>query len=246
MKTTKVLIVEDEMIIAAELAAQLEDLGYEITGILPRGEDALRSIESTPPELVLMDVHLKGTLDGIETAGAIHLQFDIPLIFLTSNTDDATFAAAKRTRPAAFLGKPYRITELHRMIQLVLNSDPGTSTQPAGEGEPLSMILSDRIFLRHKDRMLKIFLRDILYAQADRNYCKIFTTEFEYLMTMPLGTFEQKIQSTDFQRIHRSYIINLKKIDAISEQYQYITLGSKTLAVSRSYQSILAQRVRVI
>ena len=74
------LIVEDDMIIAAKISMQLTNLGYEVTGIVPRGEEAIQHVANNPPDIVLLDINLKGTLDGIETAKAILKQADIPII----------------------------------------------------------------------------------------------------------------------------------------------------------------------
>lgn len=253
MTATKILVVEDEMIIAADISMMLTSLGYDVTGIVPRGEDALKNIESTRPDLVLMDISLRGSLDGVETAKLVRDQFEVPVIFLTSNTDDATFIRAKETKPYAFISKPFRQSDLQRAIELALDrieDEKGKTGSHNIVAEPNSIeddsvILSDRIFVRHKDRMVKIYLQDILFAEADRNYCKIYTMESEYLMTLPLGSFEEKLQSKDFLRIHRSHIINVNKVDAISDQFQYVTIGKKVLAVSRSHQEVLAQRVKV-
>lgn len=239
------------MIIAADISMQLSQLGFEVTGITPRGEDALKSIEATRPDIILMDIALKGTLDGVETARHILEKYQIPVIFLTANADDATFARAKEARPYAFISKPFRPADLQRAIELALMQMETETTEErglvgTGGANEDSYILADRIFVRHKDKMVKIFLHDILFAEADRNYCKIHTVEAEYLMTLPLGTFEEKLQSKDFLRIHRSHIINITKIDAISEGYHYVSIGKETLSVSRSFQEALVQRLKVI
>ena len=99
----KILVVEDEMIIGAKISMQLSELGYEVTGILPRGEEVLNHLKENKPDIVLLDIQLKGKMDGIETAALVEQHFQIPVIFLTANTDDATFNRAKTTRPAAFI-----------------------------------------------------------------------------------------------------------------------------------------------
>lgn len=242
----KILVVEDEMIIAADISMQLEMLGYEVQGILSRGEDALQSLASTLPDMVLMDISLKGKLDGIETAQAIYDNYKIPLVFLTSNSDNATFQRAKVTKPYAFISKPFSQTELQRVIELVIEQIKEETQSVKKPQDEETLILKDRIFLKHKDKMLKIFLKDILFAEADRSYCKIYTKTQDYLLTMPLGRLEEKLESKDFLRIHRSHIINLTQLDTISEYYTHVTLANKVLPVSRRFQEVLAQRLKVI
>ena len=96
-KATKILIVEDEMIIAANMSLQLTSLGYEITGIMPRGEDALVHIKQSQPDIILLDINLKGKLTGIETAQIVQNDYNIPIIYVTANSDDVHFDKAKTT-----------------------------------------------------------------------------------------------------------------------------------------------------
>ena len=104
----KILIVEDEMIIAANISLQLNEFGYEVTGILSRGEDALVQVKEDTPDIVLLDIQLKGELDGIETARIMQEQYNIPIIYLTANADEANFNRAKETHPYAFISKPFK------------------------------------------------------------------------------------------------------------------------------------------
>lgn len=252
MENAKILIVEDEIIIAADISMMLENLGYDVTGIIPRGEDALKNIEATRPDLILMDVSLKGQMDGVETALLIQEQFQIPLIFLTANADDKTFERAKAAQPYAFISKPFRQSDLNRTIELTLQKvneerDQILPSLPLTESTlSEESFLADRIFVRHKDRMVKVLLEEILFAEAERSYCKIHTATGEFLMTLPLGAFEEKLKSSDFMRIHRSHIINVTKIDAVIDNYNYVSIGKHTLPVSRGFQEALALRLKVI
>ena len=119
--TIKILIVEDEMIIAANTSLQLTNLGYEVSGIVSRGEDALLHIKENLPDIVLLDIQLKGELDGIETAHQMQKDFNIPIIYLTSNVDEAHFERAKRTNPYAFISKPFKKLDLQHAIELTAN-----------------------------------------------------------------------------------------------------------------------------
>mgnify|MGYP003473637111 FL=1 len=110
----KILIVEDEMIIAANISLQLTTLGYEVTGIIPRGEEALMHFRQNKPDIVLLDIQLKGDLDGIETAKLMQKESEIPIIYLTANADEAHFNKAKSTNPYAFISKPFKKLDLQR------------------------------------------------------------------------------------------------------------------------------------
>ncbi|HMF71154.1 MAG TPA: response regulator, partial [Flavitalea sp.] len=221
----KILVVEDEMIIGAKISMQLTGLGYEVTGILPRGEEAIIHVEENRPDIVLLDINLKGKLDGIETAFQIQKLANIPIIFLTANADEATFNRARVSKPHAFISKPYRQLDLQRAIELAISrmEENGTILQKEDSSDDeRPFILSDRIFVRHREKMIKIIVADILYIEADRNYCRIFTRNKEYLLSITLKTIEEKLPSRIFLRTHRSYIINLAHIDEVAEGHVII------------------------
>jgi len=100
--------------------------------------------------------------------------------------------------------------------------------------------------VRQKEKMVKIYIQDILFAEADRNYCRIYTPGKEYLLATPLKSLEEKLPAALFLRIHRSHVINVSKIDSIGEQFAYVSIGQQTLAVSNSCQDALAQRLKTI
>ncbi len=248
--TVKILVVEDEMIIGAKISMLLTQLGYEVTAIIPRGEEAVMHVEENQPDIVLLDINLKGNIDGIETATLIHKIADIPIIYLTANTDDGTFNRAKSTRPYAFISKPFKQLDLQRAIELTISRMAENQTgkiEPtdavAEEGDA-SFILKDRIFVKHKERMTKITLEDILYIEADRNYCRIFTKNKEYLLATTLKIMEEKLSMQLFIRVHRSYIVNILQIDEVTESH--VIIHQKSVPLSNALREDLLKRIQTI
>lgn len=249
MAAKRILIVEDEMVIAANISLQLTNFGYEITGLLPRGEQVLAHIQETPPDIILLDVHLKGELDGIAVGKLIQAKQPTPIIYLTSNSDDLTFNRAKATNPYAFLAKPFKNRDLKRTIELAINriekeNSPTKNDKSAVVENEQSTVLADRIFVRHKDTMVKLFIKDILYIEAERNYSRIFTKNKEYVLTMTLKTMAERLPTAHFLRIHRSYIINLSQIDEVSDSY--IVINRKAIPLSKSQKEELLTRVKLL
>ena len=121
MNKERILVVEDEAVVALAIRTTLEEIGYEITAIVDTGEAAIAEIATHRPDLVLMDIQLAGSMDGIETATEIRRHFYIPLIYLTANSDDTTFQHAKSSAPSAFINKPFRKAELNKTIDLALD-----------------------------------------------------------------------------------------------------------------------------
>jgi len=116
----KVLIVEDEGIVALSIRETLKKLGYVVTGICATGEDAVQKTGETLPDVVLMDIHLKGDMDGISATEKISSMYDIPVIYLTAYTDDETLNRAMKTRPHSYLVKPFNERELYSNIEFAI------------------------------------------------------------------------------------------------------------------------------
>lgn len=242
----KILIVEDEMVIAANISLQLTELGYEVIGIVPRGEDALKQIEINAPDILLLDINLKGDLDGIETAKAMQKTHNIPIIYLTANIDDANFNRAKTTHPYGFIAKPYKKLDLQRTIELTI-SQITSETKTSYHTEPEhseSYILSDSVFVRHNNTMVKVNINDILYIEAERNYCRIYSKNREYLLVITLKDMDEKLPSKHFLRVHRSFIVNISKINEVSNTH--IVIEKKAIPISKSLKEELLKRLQTI
>ena len=243
----KILVVEDEMIIAAKIAMQLTSLGYEVTGILPRGEQAIEQVKENKPDIILLDINLKGNLDGIETATQIQQLYNIPIIYLTANADEGTFNKAKTTKPAAFISKPFKQLDLQRAIELTISRMADYETDIVTEKnkeEEIPYILSDRIFVRHKEKMVKIMIAGILYIEADRNYSRIFTANKEYLLSITLKLMEEKLPQSFFLRVHRSYLINITQIEEVLESH--VMIAQKAIPLGIGLKEKLLQRIQTL
>ena len=120
MIPAKVLIVEDERIVAQHLRQHLSLLGYQVPAIATTGSQALEQINKFRPDLVLIDIHIEGEIDGIETCARIPPALRIPVIYLTAYSEEATLERARKTQPYGYLIKPFSERELHATIQMAL------------------------------------------------------------------------------------------------------------------------------
>jgi DNA-binding LytR/AlgR family response regulator len=236
MEKTKILIVEDDMIIAANISLQLSNLGYEVTGIETKAEEAVHHALETKPDMILMDIQLKGKSSGIDAAHAIQKYLDIPLIYLTANVDDATFQKAKETHPFAFIAKPFTNLNLERTIALVEEKILEKRTTVSVEDTFVDS-QEDRIFIRNNNKLVKVMLDDILYVEADRNYCKIITAAHTYLVVSPMNKFCEKIDPKNFVRIHRSFVVNFSKLEAVAESY--VEVKGKLIPIGKQHKEDL-------
>ena len=120
-KRGRVLIVEDEALIARDLEATLQDMAYEVTGLAASSREALESASELCPDVVLMDIRLRGETDGIETADVLRQCFRVPVVYLTAHADDETLQRAARTRPYGYLVKPFQAAEVKSTIEIALH-----------------------------------------------------------------------------------------------------------------------------
>lgn len=236
-----ILIVEDEMLIGANISLQLQQLGYNVIGLVPRGDEALELISHQQPDIILLDINLKGELDGIETALIMQKKHDIPIIYLTANVDQANFNRAKQTHPYAFISKPYKKLDLQRAIELTVNR---LMTNKSEISTTSALVLNDSIFVKDHDNMIKIKIKSILYIEAERNYCRIFTDTRELLLVMTLKEMDEKLPKAHFIRIHRSFIINLSQIDEVGNTH--VLIERKVIPLSKTHRDKLLQRLQTI
>lgn len=242
----KILISEDEVIIAEDLAACLEDLGYQ-TCAIDSGENTLEMIRSMQPDLVLLDVNLKGEADGIEIGSRIREEFDIPFIYLTAYADKATLDRAKKTEPDGFLAKPFDEKNLRSAIELALyKHDSGHKTLENGvsKAPKETDTHADYIFVKVKHRIIKVQYSDILWVEAYDNYSFIVTADQKYLVSSTLKDMEHKLPSGNFVRVHRSYIANLDKVEALEENAVAFSKGD--IPIGKSYKKALMSRFNII
>ena len=242
----KLLIVEDEMVIAANISLQLTELGYEVTGIVPRGEEALLHVKDNPPDIILLDINLKGELDGIQTAQKMQKTQNIPIIYLTANADDSHFNRAKDTHPYGFIAKPFKKLDLQRAIELTVSQISCRDGRETSADPPKdeTFILSDCIFVRHLNSMVKVNIKDILYIEAERNYCRIFSNSKEYLVVMTLKEMDNKLPSKHFLRVHRSFIVNISQVKEVATSH--IVIGRKAIPISKPLKEELLKRLQTI
>lgn len=212
MDKIKVLVVEDEVIIADNICDTLESFGYEALEPAMSYTEAIDRIETCRPDIAILDVHLAGKEDGIELGTTINLKYDFPFIFLTSNSDRETFNEAKVLEPNAFLAKPFGKDELYAALELALLSFSKKPIPNTGE----IGAASNALFVKQKTHLVRVNFDNILYIQSDSVYLDIHLLNGKPLTVR--GSLNDYITKLDnnFLRCHRSYILNSEHLDSIS------------------------------
>jgi DNA-binding LytR/AlgR family response regulator len=228
----KILIVEDEPIIASDIEMILESLNYEVTGVTEDAESALISIEKNPPDLILLDINIEGDTDGILLAQDINEKYQIPFVYLTSNADKLTINRVKRTQPAGFIVKPFSEKDLQSNIEIALFQNPKAEKNKEK---------SKYIFVKDFNEYIKITIDDLMFIKAEDNYSRLFTDDKNFILASTLKKVEEKLPKSLFVRIHRSYIINVKFVDKYKDGAIYI--DTHKLPIGRSYQDNFFKKI---
>lgn len=259
METIHILVVEDEAILAMDLAYRLGDLGYYVVDTVDNGPQALEIMGQQPLgqpiDLVLMDIHIMGEWDGIETIRRMQTTHSIPFIFLTALTDDSTIERARQVSPSAYITKPFNDLNLRIAIDLAIHNyaarrpaeRPHMMDAPAPESllkNEALLLVKDYYFVKQNYRFTKFQLRDVLFLQSDGNYTDIVTLEGKYTLRVVMSKVIEKMQTPDILRVHRSYAINRRLIDGFSETE--VVIGKHTLPVGRSYRDEFMKGLELI
>jgi CheY-like chemotaxis protein len=179
---TKILVVEDEILIARDLQSSMQNMGYEVPEIAIAGEEALKKVAQIEPDLVLMDIHLKGDMDGIDAAAQIRARFSCPLIYLTAYADEPTLQRAKLTEPYGYLIKPFQERELKTTIEIALyKHDMEQKLQTA---HSLLLQAHDRVErqvkeLQGRDRLVRFQMSGPTLSEALEEILRVVQQVFE-------------------------------------------------------------------
>jgi DNA-binding LytR/AlgR family response regulator len=245
MSGVRILVAEDDYIIAKELSLILDGLGFGVIDILDSGEKILEKLQVEKPDLLLLDIHLAGTMSGIETAEWVRKKYNIPFIFLTALSDIQTLNQAKLTEPYAYLVKPVRKEELYSAIEISLYNASRRQTEsiltPALKND---LKINDSIFVRTKKRLEKIRLTDILWIEASDIYVTVVTEKTRYLLSQSMKIVEERFPSENFWRVHRSYIVQVDKIQALEEDT--LIVENHPIPIGKTYRENLMKRLQFL
>lgn len=250
MGATNIVVVEDESIVSKDIQQSLKKLGYNIVGAADTGAKAIDLASETQPDLVLMDIMLKGDMSGIQAAESIREKFKIPVIYLTAYADENTLSKAKVTEPYGYIIKPFKEIDLHTSIEMALYKH-SKEREVIKERDFLYSLVENKedegvVFVKSNSRLVKVKTSDILFVEALKDYVVINTPEAKYTIHSTMKDIQKKLPTKDFQRIHRSYIVRLDKIAAIEQPNIVIEGGKKLLPIGGSYKDELFQRINLV
>jgi len=204
MTNSRILVVEDEAIVAMGIKQKLEDLGHQVVDIAYTGEDAVETALKKKPDLILMDIVLKGSMDGIEAAAKIRNQLDIPVIYLTAYSDEEVLERARITEPYGYIIKPFKKSELNANIEMAIYKH--------GEDQKKSEIVKKQILADFYD-----FIFNSMPTSTDQSEAEIRTTLLKLFASrlkedmrprfeQELGDIVEEQDLTDLKSIYNAYL----------------------------------------
>lgn len=231
----KLLIVEDEPIIAFDLKQCVEQEGFEVIGIAASAEEAFLKLEANSPDLVLLDIKIKGEADGISVAKHLN-ETNIPFVFITSSHDVHTLERVKLVKPAGFILKPFRDEEVLANIHLAIKKQtPAEDTR----------VKAERIFIRDGGALRPIQTKDLLFVKGESNYSVLYFRDGRsYTLAHTLKSIQEKLPEATFCRVHKSYLINLEYIDLI--EHSILKIGEHIIPIGKSHRGLLFDKLQVL
>ena len=251
MAQTNVLVVEDESIVSKDIQHSLKKLGYNVVGAAATGEQAVKLAVEAQPDIILMDIMLKGEMNGIEAATQIRQETHIPVIFLTAYADESTLNKAKVTQPYGYIIKPFKEIDIHTSIEMALYKHK-KEAEVLKERDLLFNLVenqgsaNDLLFVKSNSRLVKLRISDIYYIEALKDYVVINTLNARYTVHSTMKDIEGKLPESEFARVHRSFIVRIDKIVAIEQPNLILENDKKVIPIGGSYKDDLSRRLKLV
>jgi len=237
-----ILIVEDNISLAIDLEMVVKDLGYNVIGNVDNSGDAFDLIYSDKPDLILMDIDIKGKLSGIGIAEKIK-PLDIPVLFITSFAQDDYYDKANKTNLVGYMVKPVEKFSLRSAIEMAfkrLASDNKNQTDNI-------LPFKDSLFFKKGGILHKVRFKEILFFKAEGDYLKaICTNDLTFITSNTISQMVNILHPESFQKTHRSYIANLDKVDAVDLKTNDLLIGDHRIPVSRSQRSNILDHMNAV
>lgn len=251
MSKINVLVVEDESIVSKDIQHSLKKLGYNVVGSSSTGEKAVELAGEVHPDIILMDIMLKGDMNGIEAAEKIREMYSIPVVFLTAYADESTLSKAKVTEPYGYILKPFKEIDLHTTIEMAVYKHSKEQEMVKERDLLFSLVenkdgVGDYIFVKSNSKLVKLNNSEIYYIEALKDYVVIHTDSVRYTIHSTMKDIAAKLPKDEFLRVHRSYIVRLDKISTI--EYPNLTLEKvdKIIPIGGSYRDDLNDRINLV
>jgi two-component system response regulator LytT len=251
MAQTNVLVVEDESIVSKDIQHSLKKLGYNVVGAASHRRTGRETGRGNQPDIILMDIMLKGEMNGIEAATQIRCGDQHPGDLPDGLRRREHLNKAKVTQPYGYIIKPFKEIDIHTSIEMALYKHK-KEAEVLKERDLLFNLVEnqggtkDLLFVKSNSRMVKLRTSDIYYIEALKDYVVINTLNTRYTIHSTMKDIEVKLPDSEFLRVHRSFIVRIDKIVAIEQPNLILENDKKIIPIGGSYKDDLAKRLNLV
>ncbi len=228
MEQIKILIVEDEVLIAEDLKDILKTFGLKKIEMVHDKASALENLRLNKPDIAILDIRMEKELDGLEIGEHIQNNYKLPFIFITAHSDIEMIKKIIKTKPVGYITKPFKKSDLFANINLAIEQ----------------LTTNNKLFIKDGYSTHVININDIVYIESEGNYITIFTSGKKYLSRQNMESILLDLDSSDFLKIHRSYIINLNKVKKYSNKE--VIINEITLPISKTFYDVFIEKMKKI
>ncbi len=229
----RILICEDEPLIAEHLKVTLRKLGYEVAGTGKTEYEIYHLLKSTNFDLILLDINISGHFEGIKIGAFIRDFIQKPFIYVTAHSDRDTFSRALHTRPSSYIVKPFKSVDIYTGIELALHT--ADSSVVAGERT------KETILVNVRGNHVKIQVPDVIYLKAEGNYTCLYLLTGRYMLRGNLTETLQNHLDERFVRVHKSFAVNTAKINSVG--HNTVNVMGEQVPLGRSFRSTLLEKL---
>lgn len=250
MSDYKILVVEDELLVAADIEESLQLLGYDVIGCVATGKDAIASVEKNLPDIILMDIMLKGDMTGIEAAKAITQKHEVPIIYLTANADIATIDKAKLSLPYGYIIKPFTEKDLQTNIEIArfkFNNDLKARMESDQYNRFFNKVNQDEekhLFAESDQGLEKINLSDIYFIVSEDDKVSIHLSDEEIQINKTLEATAKLLPEGQFIQVNKNQIVNTNKIFLVKFPEIIIADKMTVIEVDKEKQDLVASKIK--
>ena len=236
-----IIIVEDDIALAIDLEMIVEEMGYKVIDKVDNSDDAFEVIENQEPDLILMDIDIKGDLTGIQIAEQIK-SLNIPVLFVTSFNDQAHFEKARQTNYIGYIVKPVNKFSLRSSIETAFRKMASREKKEETGAFPFN----DTLFFKKRGILHRIKISSILYISADDDYTITTAEKGEFISSLRLFEIEKLLEPFSFIKVHRSHLVNINKINSIDTKKNVLKVGEHEVPVSRSNKNLIIEKIQLV
>jgi len=234
MENLKILIVKSNLSFAIELEMLLLKWGCKNINIVDNGIEAFAILESSMIDIILMDIDINGSLNGIQVAEKIQ-NTGIPIIYITGQKSEEYYERAKNTNLSSYIVKPFNSLTLKSAIETSMVSKPCETEEDI-----------QYFYVRRGKILKKILIEDIYLVISDANYCDLYHDSFKSTVKSSLKKILHQLPERDFIRVHNQYIVQVNKINEIFLTKGEILINDMIIPIGRSFKKQLKERLNVL